>query len=269
MSKWKLSQGHALRLLIAAGVAFFHGGSLLAQTSEPTGGLLWRQCTEDVLALDVDPAAIADAVGPDVTLSLTEGRARVSIFVQDCSSNKVNGKEYGPSQDIHIWVLIDAPQDTRPVVGAAQTLPTMTWLNLYSGMANEQLREAFRAAGRHYDPIDSLSLYSAEDRKEGHVDVNPELRFSWTYEPIGQIALPMGVNHDIYHRTQDGEFSLTVIQAVADISAFNAPGTLTVIGGTNPQKVVSAGTYSIVVAAISMVARGSLYGANGTASISR
>jgi hypothetical protein len=269
MLKWKQSQRLKEQLLAATSIALLNSGSLFAQTSAPAVGLLWRQCTEDVLALSLDPAAIAGVVGSDVTLNLTDGQARVSIFVQDCPSNRINGREYGPSQDIHIWALIEASADTRPVVGAAQTLPTLSWLNLYSGMTNPQLREAFAGVGRHYDSITGLSLYSLQEGKAGHVDVTPDLRFSWTYEPVGQVELPMGVNHDIYHRVDDGKFALTVIQAVANMSAFNAPGTLTVVGGTDPQRVVASGTYPIAVAAISMVARGSLYGSDGTGTIHR
>ena len=269
MLKRKQLQRLKAHLLTATIIALINGGSLSAQTREPAAGLLWRQCSEDVLALSLAPAAIAAVVGSEVTLRLNDGQARVSIFVQDCSSNRIDGREYGPSQDVHIWALIEASADTRPVVGAAQTMPTLSWLNLYSGMTNPQVREAFAAAGRHYDSINNLSLYSLQEGKEGHVDVTPDLRFSWTYEPVGRVELPMGVNHDIYHRTDDGKFALTVIQAVANMSAFNAPGTLTVVGGTDPQKVVASGTYPIAVAAISMVARGSLYGPNGTGTIPR
>jgi len=52
----------------------------------------------------------------------------------------------------------DSLKDVRPVVGAQQTRPTMTWLSLFDGSANLQARETRIAAGSVQVPIESVSL---------------------------------------------------------------------------------------------------------------
>ena len=103
-------------------------------------------------------AAISRLGGSEFRLVLEEGKAHVLIVVQDCSEYWIDGENLGPTQEIHVWVMIDGPKDVRPVVGAQQTRPTMTWLSLFDGSTNRQAREVRMAAGSVQVPIEGISL---------------------------------------------------------------------------------------------------------------
>jgi len=57
----------------------------------------------------------------------------------------------------------------------------------------------------------------------------------------------MAVNHDVYARDSAGKIVLNRIQALLNVLAWDSPGTLKVVGGTSPNKLISSGTYAITV----------------------
>jgi hypothetical protein len=108
----------------------------------------WRQCSEDVLSLNLDPAPLQQFVGPEFSVRVAEGKARVLIVVQDCQANWFEGNEIGPTYEVHEWVAIEGPGDMRPVPGAERTLPTLTWFALFTGSSNAQNRKFWLSSGR-------------------------------------------------------------------------------------------------------------------------
>lgn len=55
------------------------------------------------------------------------------------------------------------------------------------------------------------------------------------------------VNHDVYVRDSAGKIAFNRIQALLNVFAWESPGTLKVVGGTNPNKLIGPGTYAVTV----------------------
>lgn len=217
-----------------------------------------KQCNEDVIGLRVDPDPIQDMVGPEFSLSLDEGMARVAIMVQDCSQYWIDGEDLGPNQHVHILARIEGPADVRPVVGAEQTEPTMTWFSLFAGSTNPRGRAARMASRTAPEPIESVSLDPPGAPRGGEVTLGPDLHFSWTVPEAAPSTRLMGVNHDIYLR-HDGDIVYKRIQAVANLVAAPSPGALELAGTSELAEVIGAGRHPALVYTLFPVwARGDL-----------
>lgn len=228
---------------------------LTAQGQDPVN-LLWKQCNEQALAVRLDPEPIQEVVGTDFPLALEEGKARVALIVQDCSQYWLDGKDLGPTQHAHVWVAIKGQQEVRTVVGAQRTLPTMTWFSLSAGSANPRGRELRERSRTSPDPIEKVSLNLNGQERGGSVSVGDGLSYSWNalsgQKPgrlLGMNASTglVGVNHDVYVRGSDGRIVLKRIQALCNLVAGPSEGSLFVIGGTDPSKLIGTGTYQIQV----------------------
>ena len=123
-------------------------GQLTAQPGvSDTKSFGWRPCNEDVLSLNLDPAALQQFVGSEFSVLVAEAKARVLIVVQDCPANWFEGNEIGPTHEVHEWVAIEGPRDIRPVPGAERTLPTLTWFALFTGSSNAHNRKFWIESG--------------------------------------------------------------------------------------------------------------------------
>jgi hypothetical protein len=231
--------------LVAAGLL---AGPLDAQSGESTAkSFLWKRCNEDVLSLDLDPVPLQQFVGSQFSVRVREGKARVIIVVQDCPSYWFDGVEIGPTQEVHEWVAIEAPRDLRPVAGAQRTLPTSTWFALFTGSTNARSRQSWSAAGTPALPIESLSLAPFAPEQRGRLSVGQDLSYSWHAQSAAPFARLVAVNHDVYARDNTGKVVFNRIQALLNVFAWDSPGTLTVVEGTNPTRLIGSGTYTINV----------------------
>jgi len=133
------------------------GQPIKAQSQRP---LMYatRQCNEYAMELHLDPLPFQDFVGPSLSLALVEGKARAVIIVHDCSPLWIVGRDVGPAQEVRVWVSIRGLDDVRPMVGAEQTPPTLTWFTLFEGSSNPRVCGAKMAAGIPESPIDSVFL---------------------------------------------------------------------------------------------------------------
>lgn len=208
---------------------------------------LWRQCNEDVLSLDLDPVPLQQFVGPEFTVLVTDGKARVIIVIQDCVDSWIDGVQIGPTQEVHEWVAVEAQRDMRPVPGAQHTLPTLTWFALFTGSTNERSRMLLTAAGTPTLPIEGLSLESFAPEQRGQLSAGPDWSYSWEARSAPPFARLVGVNHDVYVRDSAGNIAFNRIQALLNVFAWDSPGTLKVVGGTNPNRLIGPGTYAITV----------------------
>jgi hypothetical protein len=216
----------------------------------PTGQLVYFSTgvpSEDVLSLNLDPAPLQQFVGPEFSVRVAEGKARVLIVVQDCQANWFEGNEIGPTYEVHEWVAIEGPGDMRPVPGAERTLPTLTWFALFTGSSNAQNRKFWLSSGTYAAPIENVSLGPPAANWGGRVSVSSDLSYSWQARSAPPPARLMAVNHDVYARDTAGKIFLNRIQARLNVLAWDSPGTLKVVGGTNPNKLISSGTYAITV----------------------
>lgn len=207
-----------------------------------------RQCDEYAMELRLDPRPFQDFVGPDFSLALMEGKARVVIVVHDCSQLWIDGQNLGPAQEVRVWVAIRGLDDVRPVVGAEQTPPTRTWFTLFEGSSNSRVREVKTSAVIAERPVDSVFLDPPGPRQGGRVYLNGNLAFSWRVPyPVAPSARLVGLNHDVYRRDSTGSVVLNRIQALMHVSADSSPGTLEVVGRAGVVPLISPGTYLVSV----------------------
>jgi hypothetical protein len=232
--------GMVAMIVLAAPVA--------AQSGESNAkGWLWRQCNEDVLSLDLDPVPLQEFVGPEFTVLVTDGKARVIIVVQDCSASWFNGVDLGPTQEVHEWVAVEARRDMRPVPGAQRTLPTLTWFALFTGSNNGRSRGLLTASGTPTLPIESIALQPFAPEQRGRLSAGPDWSYSWEARSAPPHARLVAVNHDVYARDSAGRIVFNRIQALLNVFAWESPGTLTVVGATNPTMLIGPGTYAVTV----------------------
>lgn len=223
-------------------------GPVAAQSGESNAkGWLWRQCNEDVLSLDLDPVPLQEFVGPELTVLVTDGKARVIIVVQDCLASWFDGVEIGPTQEVHEWVAVEARPDMRPVPGAQRTLPTLTWFALFTGSTNDRSRTLLTASGTPTLPIEGISLEPFAPEQRGRLSAGPDLSYSWEARSAPPFARLVAANHDVYARDSTGKIAFNRIQALLNVFAWDSPGTLKVVGGTSPNKLIAPGTYAVTV----------------------
>ena len=223
-------------------------GSLHAEAQpERTKNFLFKQCDEDVLVLRVDPDRLRQIVEPDFSLMLEEGKAAIAIMVQDCSQYWVDGEDLGENQHVHILAMVEGRGDTRPVVGTAQTRPTMTWFSLFAGSTNARGREARMASRTSPEPIEAVSLDPARWPRGGKVALRPGSSFSWSVPTASPTKQVLGVNHDIYVRDSNGDLVYKQVQATGNLVAVPSPGTLDVAAATDLAGVIGAGRYPVLV----------------------
>ena len=234
------------QFLLAAVVTIFPFATEVAAQSESATNYLWKQCNEDVLELHLDPEPFDEVLGSQFSMALEEGKARVLIIVQDCSQYWIDGEDLGPTQHAHVWVSIDGPQDVVTVVGAQHTLPTATWFSLSAGSNNPRDREARMASGTGPAPIDEVSLDRAASQRGGEVALSEDRGYSWETSPVARPAGVVGVNHVVYVRDP---LSRTVVKRIQALGPVAGPseGTLEVVGGIDPSRLIGTGTYPVSV----------------------
>jgi len=234
--------------LAALAAMMLLAGTATAQTSESNAtSYLCEQCNEDVIKLYVEPSPLQKLVPPGHTVLLFDGRGQVLVIAQDCPQYWLNGEEIGATQEVHMWVAIEGPQDMRPVVGAARTVPTMTWFNLFTGSNNARSREIWTASGTSFVPIDSVFLEPPGPERGGRVILGPEQIFSWRVKSAVLSVPFLGVNHDVYERNSAGDVVLNRIQVLLNVFAHDSPGILEVVGGMGPGDWIAPGTYDVEV----------------------
>ncbi len=233
-------------LILTLALPFFLATQVDAQSERPRH-FLTKQCNEDVIQMHLDPRPFQDWVGSDFSVVLEDGKARVQILVQDCSQYWIDGENLGPSQEIHVWLLIDGLKDIRPVVGALQTQPTMTWLSLFDGSTNPLARKVRMTAGSVQVPIESVSLDPPGPRRGGQIFFDGNLIYSWDVMSVVPPVRLVGVNHDVYTRDSAGNIFLNQIQALLNVSAVASSGALKVVGSTDMLPFINTGNYPILV----------------------
>ncbi len=207
-----------------------------------------RQCNENVVELRLDPRPFQDIVGPEFSLALEEGQARVVIIAHDCSQYWIDGQDLGLAHDLRIWVAIRGLEDLRPVVGAERTLPTRTYFTLLEGSSNPRVREAKIASGVFEASVDSIVLVSPGTPGEGRVYLSGNLALSWRVpSPAPPSARLVGLNLDVYRRDSTGTPVLNRIQALMHVSSEPSPATLEVVGSQGVVPLIRSGTYSASV----------------------
>jgi hypothetical protein len=233
-------------LVVALAVTALLATQADAQSQRPLH-FLSKQCNEDAVQVLVDPRPFQDFVGSEFPLKLEEGKARVVIVVHDCSQYWMDGEDVGPTQEVQVWVSIRGPEDVRPVVGAEQTLPTMTWFSLFSGSNNPRVRTAKTASGTAQAQIEGVLLDAPGPQRHGRVSLSKGLHYSWEVLDATPLSRLVGVNNDVYVRDSAGNVVLNRIQVLLHMCAGRSKATLTVVGATNPLPLISPGTYPALV----------------------
>lgn len=225
-------------------------GPLNAQSDQLTAkSFFWRQCTENVIMLYLDPGPFEKLVGKDFTVRLKDGRAWVMLVVQDCHDNYFDGVDIGPAQELHAWLSIEGSRDNEvtPVFGAEKTLNTMSWFYLFNGSTNPQARACYGQAGILSAPIEKLSMGLTPSLLNGQLAIDPNMGFSWQAVPKEPLAKKIGINFEIFRRDELGKMVRSQVQALLMVKSWFAPGTLVVKGGIGPDKFVGPGTYPVFI----------------------
>jgi predicted ester cyclase len=244
------------RLMIFTLVMVISCARQTAAQSEDRRNFLFKQCDEHALGFRADPQPFQEFVGPEFTLALEDGKARIAIIIQDCSQYWVDGINLGDNRHAHVWVQLEGPQDVQPVVGAERTLPTMTWFSLSAGSTNARDFDARKKSGTSPTLIDEIVLNLSGTEQGGSVTFAEELSYSWTVSSeltdgglaaeISSVRL-LGVNHIVYVRDSSGELVIKRIQALCNVAPSPKKGILNVLGGTDPGRLISSGTYPVLV----------------------
>jgi hypothetical protein len=236
------------RNLVATLLVMLLLGTQARAQSQHSSNFLAKQCNEAAIELHLDPSLFQAIVGPEYSLVLDEGKARVLIVVQDCFEYWIDGEDCGPTQDVHVWVLIHGLEDVRPVVGAQQTLPTRTWFALFSGTSNPRVRKAKKVSGTVVSAIDSVSLDPPGPELAGRVSLERNLNYSWhVASPATPSVRLLGLNHDVYVRSSAGNVLLNRVQALVHVVAGTSQGTLRVVGESDLLPLIQPGTYPVSV----------------------
>jgi hypothetical protein len=221
-----------------------------AQNDQPTcRSFFWRQCTENVIMLYLDPKPLEEAVGKDFTVKLYDGKAWVMVVIQDCHNNFFDGEDIGPAQEVHMWLSVEGPHDneTLPVFGAEKTMNTMSWFYLYNGSTNSKARRYYGDSGILSEPIEELSMSYTSSLFNGQLVINPDMSFTWEAVPKEPFAKKIGVNFDIFKRDNLGNIVISQVQALLMVQSWFAPGSLEVKGGIGSDKFVGPGTYKVFI----------------------
>lgn len=242
-----MKSAKANRLMMTLTAMGLLGQSVEAQSHRPLMYAL-RQCNEYALELQLDPRPFEEIMGQEFSLSLVGGKARVVIVVHDCSQLWINGEEFGPAQEVRVWVSIHGLEDVRPVVGAEQTLPTRTWFSLFEGSSNTRVRDVKKATVLDEASVDSVFLDSPGIQRGGRVYLEGNLALSWRVpSPAAPSVRLLGLNHDVYRKDPTGNVALNRIQALMHISAASSQGILEVVGHEGLLPLIAPGTYPVSV----------------------
>jgi hypothetical protein len=209
----------------------------------------WRQCTENVIMLYLEPKPLEELVGSDFAVKLYDGKAWVMIVMQDCQNNFFDGEDVGPAKEVHMWVSVENHDDNEviPVFGAQKTLNTMSWFYLFNGSTNLKARICYGKAGILSKPIENLSLSLTSSELNGKLAISPGISLEWKAVPKEPVANKIGVNFNIFSRDSIGNGVQSKVQALLMVKSWFAPGTLEVAGGIGPGKLVKPGTYQVFI----------------------
>ena len=218
------------------------------QAADPTLHF-WRQSVEQVIGISADPGPLQAFVGDEFKVTVKDGKAWLLVVLQDSPTNYFDSKEIGPSQDVHIWVRVEGPREgtTTPVIGAPTTFPTMSWVKLWGGTNNAQVRSKFAASGLAYESIEKMTLVHSGPELGGEVVIGPDSGFSWNSEAKAPPFELIGVNHDFFTWNEDGELVYSQVQVVVKVLAWVSQGSLDVRGDFVPAGLLPAGTYPVTV----------------------
>jgi len=200
-----------------------------------------------MMAVDHEP--YQEFVGDAFDIAVAEGQALLLIVLQDSRVNFLDGKDVGPSKDVHVWVSVVGPRSGTqiPVVGAQRTLETMSWFSLFGGSSHPRVRTAFATAGLRYEPVEDFSLIHSGPEIQGNVVFSPGRSLSWKAKAEAPSIELIGVNHDFYTRGQDGKLIVSHVQALLKASALGSRGMLDVQGDIAPGGLIPAGTNPVMV----------------------
>jgi len=225
-------------------------GQLKAQNDQVTAKcFFWRQCTENVIMLYVEPKKFEEFVGKDFSVKLYDGKAWVMIVMQDCQVNFFDGEDIGPAKEVHMWVSVENPDDNEivPVFGARKTLNTMSWFYLFNGSTNSKARNYYDTAGILSEPIENLSMSLTSSQLNGQLAISPGMSLAWKAVPKEPVTNKIGVNFNIFRIDSSENVVKSKVQALLMVKSWFAPGTLEVVGGTDPNKFVGPGTYQVFI----------------------
>jgi hypothetical protein len=252
-------------LLLCVTICFT--GQANAQNDQPTArSFFWRQCTENVIMLYLDPKPFEDFVGKDFTVKLYDGKAWIMIVIQDCENNFFDGEDIGPAQEVHMWLSIEGSRDNEvlPVFGAEKTINTMSWFYLFNGSTNSKARKYYGNSGILSEPIEKLSMSFTSSLLNGQLVIKPDMSFTWKAVPKEPFANKVGVNFEIFKRDSVGNIVLSQVQALLMVKSWFAPGTLEVKGGIDPDKFVGPGTYQVFINAYNPILVRAMLGVVGS-----
>jgi hypothetical protein len=191
-------------------------GKIHAQNDQVTAkSFFWRQCTENVIMLYLEPKTVEEFIGTDFHIKLYDGKAWVMLVMQDCRDNYFDGEDVGTAKEVHMWISVENPDDNEviPVFGAQKTLNTMSWFYLFNGSTNSTARNYYGKAGIMSVPIENLSLSLTSSQVNGQLSISPGMSLVWKAVPKEPATNRIGVNFNIFSRDSIGNIVQSKVQA--------------------------------------------------------
>ncbi len=211
---------------------------------------IFKQCAEHVLFFRMEPKPFQDYVGDEFKLHVDEGKAVVSLFLQDCSQYWVDGQDLGTNQHAHVLVRVTAESETNAIVGAEITLPQMTWFSISAASTNPLDQEARQASGTSPLNIEDIKLGENDSTKNGRVIFSEDMDYSWVISnqkadtPISQMIGSnqiLGFHHKIYVRDGSGNLIVKQIEALGLLETGPNLAQLLVNGSTDGSRLIPEG----------------------------
>ncbi|MEJ2495255.1 MAG: hypothetical protein P8Y79_13105, partial [Ignavibacteriaceae bacterium] len=174
-------------------------------------------------------------------------KAHLLLVNQNNCEYWFNARNLGCVDDVLHWIRIIKPQDYRCVPSTEVTLKTISWYAAFIGSSNIESRKTWELAGNKVYPINKVSLNRAGVIKTGEVKLSIKKRYHWGYEISESRTRRVGINHDVYYKTPNGNNMINQIKATVEVGGWGSEGELKVAGDDEETKYLPEGKYDVKV----------------------
>lgn len=122
-----------------------------------------------------------------------QGRCVVMMLAQDCARCSFGAVEAGPTQELHLWLLMGTSTNDPPIEGVDLMLPSKHWLALFAATNNPEVEAHLRSFG--FDPRQLASVN--HEPEGGAIDLGDGDRIAWRIAGAGRGPANVGVYHEM------------------------------------------------------------------------
>jgi hypothetical protein len=187
--------------------------------------------TEDVILVKIESVLAEKYVPPEYEIYIdSSSRANLLLINQNNSEYRYDGRNLGIADDVLHWLRIVKPADSRYVPGTEITMKTASWYSLFLGSSNIRSRELWRSSGIEEYRIQKVRLNREGEIKTGESVLSDKKRYFWQYKLKESRTKSVGINHDFFYKTIDGNERMYNVKAAVQVQGWGSKARLTVIG---------------------------------------